>query len=436
MDSGDETAIKSGRGAAADGDAAYTSAVSQAPARSAATAPTEPKEGAHSVALSQSPEATAATTDVGRIEGASHEDTRAAASTADVDEAASTDGPDGDALTAPDVVEAADLGAVRLDADLLVEPKRPVIERIRAPLALIFAAGIHAGLLMGLGGTSAPPELGAGGDDTLSISVEVVSVTEFVQGSRLIDGKQQPRASRGFAATQAGAETNSDSSEAQAESRLRIQEASGRAGAVEPSTATIPLPPDEKPDLDEPTLQAAEREADQVETTDQTEPPPVEAEHPSTNAEEKPAAESTEGSQSAEVASFSSAPSDESAASRLGGGTGAPTDSPLEASGAARLAAGLTAKAFGADVIKSLAELEAHLNAANRERGSTARGNVRLRLTIGPDGLAERITVQQSSGEASLDQRAIQDIARFRFPPAPASLTASQRTYTLPISYR
>jgi protein TonB len=70
-----------------------------------------------------------------------------------------------------------------------------------------------------------------------------------------------------------------------------------------------------------------------------------------------------------------------------------------------------------------------------KPRGS-GRGTVTVVLRIGPDGGLQSVSVAQSSGQAALDQRAVQTVrSAGRLPRAPAGLTEGSYTFRLPIKF-
>ncbi|MEM7774621.1 MAG: TonB family protein [Pseudomonadota bacterium] len=320
-----------------------------------------------------------------------------------------------------------DLGKVRLDAGGLVAAPRPRFETVRSGFAIVAAVGIHLAAIVLTGGYPATAKLGAGGDDDASLTVELSSRAEASGARTSSSDGRSPSGLRGRTAPTPGQETQRLDSAAQADSQRE-------AGAVVPA----PVPPTPKGAVPKPDDRANETV---IRVPPASEPPaerapisPKSSTVTQRDADEPPVPQPPR--QPTSAASAESAPSEETVASRIGGTTGVDPDSEPDAVASARLAAGRLAKDYGANVLKSLPKLEAHLNRTSGERKLAVRGRVLLLLTIGLDGRPERIVVQRSSGLPALDAAARRALLSFRFPPAPATLTERQRTYSLPITYR
>lgn len=398
----------------------------------------------------------------------------------------------GEDATALDNASDDALGQLTLDGSWRDGPPLLRIETYRFPVSLSVAVIVHAALLLATGGSTATARLGAGGADRDSISVDVVSQNQLAALSRS-RARKATRGMRGPLAPAPGSETASEASKAQADSKASPVEAQQKppaepklpvakkadAEAPEPEApkpetakAETALPekatpakaekqPDVKPHPDntevaraEPALRPATApEANTSETPkSQQEPKPepaqakpakpaqpeaaAKAEPPPKVRETTPVPSPSEKTKQ-KVASANSAPTQSSAAATAGGAPSqeAATKTP-DAAAAARLAAGRLAKDYSGKVVRSLSGLEVYLNRSNRARQSRLKGAVLLLLTIGYDGLAKRVRVVRSSGEPELDRQAVRDISRFQFPPAPEGLSARQRTYRLPITYR
>ncbi len=68
---------------------------------------------------------------------------------------------------------------------------------------------------------------------------------------------------------------------------------------------------------------------------------------------------------------------------------------------------------------------------------SNARGTATLHLTVARDGRLVNASLSNSSGNASVDQAALDAVRRAgRFPAAPAGLTAAQYSFNLPLRFR
>lgn len=65
-----------------------------------------------------------------------------------------------------------------------------------------------------------------------------------------------------------------------------------------------------------------------------------------------------------------------------------------------------------------------------------AAGTVQVAIRVGADGRLQALGLAQSSGNAALDQAALDAVQRAgRFPAAPAGLGGEARSFTLPMAF-
>jgi protein TonB len=74
--------------------------------------------------------------------------------------------------------------------------------------------------------------------------------------------------------------------------------------------------------------------------------------------------------------------------------------------------------------------------ARNKPGGFGNRGTATIKFGISPEGKAESIEVETSSGIPVLDKSAIDAVAHASFPAPPAGMTAAERTYVVPFHFK
>jgi len=273
----------------------------------------------------------------------------------------------------------------------LAEGPRPLMERVRLPLAFAAALALHIGL--GAAGYLTPSDSRLGTDrlTDVTISVQLISVDQLRRrNNRDPDATKtspiQPRttAKAGAAIGEGAAARDAEASSQMVDSTAVLAKTVATTTPAKPDTTTA-----------DPTQLALLRL-----------PQPKREDN-------KSASDSSRGSEAADR--------------EVAGGGAALAKAAIK---------GRIARGYDARLIKALAPLEQHLRAANTARKSRSVGRVELSLTINAQGRAERVVVARSSGDKALDTIAVADIEAFRFPPPPSSLSSAARTYRLPITYR
>ncbi len=79
--------------------------------------------------------------------------------------------------------------------------------------------------------------------------------------------------------------------------------------------------------------------------------------------------------------------------------------------------------------------IRAAIQRQQRSPAARARGTVHLRLQVSADGQLAGVSVTQGSGNAALDQAAVQAVQRARLPRAPQGVSGTHQ-FNLPLSYR
>jgi len=102
----------------------------------------------------------------------------------------------------------------------------------------------------------------------------------------------------------------------------------------------------------------------------------------------------------------------------------------------ARPAGGRRARGFDATIVSALPALQSHLMQTTDAGPSGLKGALEIQLTIGSNGAPENVVIVRSSGTPELDRVALRDVRSFRFPAPPRSLSATRRTYRLPLRYQ
>ena len=365
---------------------------------------------------------------------------------ADLGDVDSSDADGCDADDGSDVADVA-LGEVRLDGSWIEAAPRPFSETISPFAALVLAAGLHASVLLPFSSLSATARLGAGGDDLQSISVDIITVERAALATGKNRSAEPTQALRGPAAETSGRDVASVAQDDQAESVASNSGAQTLKSAASAQTAAAPLRLRETQETPaEDAVVSAKRvgetrdgldadEANDADTDTETAGRVVEgADGVVENATSK--TDDAENWQPQKPVAVDSAGAAASEAAEEGGGQRLAALTDGDGARSASLAAGIIAKAYGAEIVKSLHQLEQYLNLVNRERKSAVRGRVELILTIDGDGRARDVKVVKSSGQPSLDRIAQKDIEAFRFPVPPPALSVSVRTYRLPITYR
>jgi protein TonB len=327
------------------------------------------------------------------------------------------------------------LGEVRLDDAWREEPNRPVIERFRPALGLTAAVVLHGAIAVAgyASFASISDRIGGGGSDELSISVELITreALDAVRASRQPQPNASARTPTAPLAPTAGAEREQSASQ-ETQDGAPPEPTDPPAKRPEQPTAPIVAKPAEAPAPDAIAVAPARGRANLAdEAADPISEPP----------EKQPETETPEAMPKPTRSQAASQAQDAREASAKGGAvsrslrvtSALPTASrPAQAA----RAAGQAARGYAAELVKALVRLEDHLQDSSNSRQRRLRGRVELLLRLGRDGQIEQLRVARSSGNAALDNQAIRDVGTFRFPSPPSLLTAGQRTFRLPITYR
>jgi len=279
----------------------------------------------------------------------------------------------------------------------LARPVRPAEEpRRRGNLSFLgliaLAASAHAGVLGFLG--YLPSDLaGAGGVELEAVSVEVALVSAAALESRAIEALPDGASQSFDFVTGSTMHPTAAAAEAKPEAR------------PPPASAPLVTEPDPEPPVADLSAVAASRRPEPTVKTDQeatqegkkSEPTPTPA---------PPAAQGPEGA----------------AASRA-------IRSEQRAASAAAAASPGAVLAYARSVVAALGK--------NRPKGGrSGKGTVRVVFAVGDGGAVEDIAVKQSSGRAELDGLAIAAVRQTWFPPPPAGMSRSARTYEVPYHFR
>ncbi len=74
--------------------------------------------------------------------------------------------------------------------------------------------------------------------------------------------------------------------------------------------------------------------------------------------------------------------------------------------------------------------------AKTKPKGVGGRGTVKIKLIISANGALSLAEVLRSSGERTLDLKALEAVRHTVFPPPPRGMTATQLTYEVPYHFR
>lgn len=288
--------------------------------------------------------------------------------------------------------------AISVTLDCPSPALRPDVEpRGRGKLGFLgliaVAASAHAGVLGFLG--HLPSDMaGAGGVELEAVSVEVALVSAAALESRATSAVPDG-GSRSFDLV-TGSTTEVTATAAAAEAKPESRQP--------PAAAPLAIEPDPEPTIPEPLAVAANSRPE----------PPVQ-DKPTTRQEKQaepaptpapPGAEAPEGA----------------AASRS-------TRAEPRAASAAAAASPGAVLAYARSVVAALGK--------SRPKGGRAgKGTVRVVFAIGDGGSVEDISVKQSSGRTELDGLAIAAVRQTRFPPPPAGMSRTARTYEVPYHFR
>lgn len=353
------------------------------------------------------------------------------------------DEPDGIAsatqdLTSDETLETDEtpLGDIRLDDAWREEPNRPIIEHCRLPIGITMAVALHVGIAVaGYASVVGISErIGAGGRDESSISVELIT-REALDAIRAREAAKD--AATKLAASTAALAPVTGSDQAQRDqSEAQDGAPPTRSQPPKPASQRAAAPIVAKPEAsDETATIRIAPESGEPRVSDETEDAPTDA---VVTAQQDRQQDQTNTPTQSQVASQAQ---DAQVASTIGGAASRslrPTEPPPEPpeSTIAEQAAGRAARGYAAKLVEALVKLEDHLQSQTNQRVGRKRGRVELVMRLGRDGSIESLRVVQSSGNSALDRQALRDVRSFRFPTPPPLLSAQQRTFQLPITYR
>jgi TonB family protein len=285
--------------------------------------------------------------------------------------------------------------AASIGGELDRPPRRAEEPRRRGNLGFLgliaLAASAHAGVLGFLG--YLPSDLaGAGGVELEAVSVEVAMVSASALESRATAAVRDGGSQSFDFVTGSTVHPTAAAAEAKPETR------------PPPTSAPLVIEPDPEPAVADVSAVAASRrqeppvkDQEAIREEKKSEPTPAPA---------TPAAEAPEGA----------------AASRA-------LRSEQRSASAAAAASPGAVLAYARSVVAALGK--------NRPKGGrSGKGTVRVVFAVGDGGAVEDIAVKQSSGRAELDGLAIAAVRQTRFPPPPAGMSRSARTYEVPYHFR
>ena len=297
-------------------------------------------------------------------------------------------------------------------ADPESAPALPARRPARRMASLSAACGAHVLVLLAL--VSPPPvEFGRGGTARDAISVSIVPASA-------IEARQvQADAAAQAAPSQLSPQAGEDSTSGEASSEKTTPEQKVERPLSDPTTAESGIAAPQ-----ELALESAPEQAPEI-----TSPikPPEETKLAAAEQPEKPVEDNTPR----EEAPTPPAP----AAPAAGGATahGAAPEQPPQPAAAAASPGEI--HAYGTAVQMALLAVDQR-EAKARASASKAKGTVVVRLSLDAAGGLVSAEVVTSSGRAELDEAALLLIRLASFPPPPASLDATQRSYIAPIRFQ